>query len=98
MTSSLVREIHTTVSQLRKEYLTTQGVSERNSLALLDILDQIKQLAEAERVTQESIDELTHAIAGLPMESRGLLIDFLNNMAAGTWTAALLEAVRAAAA
>jgi Mg2+ and Co2+ transporter CorA len=69
-------------------------IGKDQTVKLVAILDQIQRLAESERATQETIDELAEVIKALPSESRTAFMGFLTSLAAGPWVAALLKLVQ----
>jgi len=92
--SSLVRDIHSLVVDLRTMFLEHEGVAEESSLRLLDTLAQVEQLAEAERATQESIQSLASEIASLPVERRKPLVSYLRDLGTNVVAGALVAYVQ----
>ena len=89
----LIREIHQMSSGLvalaNEHFVISSGIEQK----LGPIATTLQQLSAAQRVTQESIDQLARLVAAMPSESRSLVLGFLNNVSAGAWVAALVEAV-----
>ena len=90
----LIKEIHQTVVDLRERFLESAGLRVQESNVLLATLDNVRQLAEAERATQESIDALSQAIARLPNEKRSFVLDLLISTTGSVWASALVAAVK----
>lgn len=54
----------------------------------------LEGLTSAQRITQESLDTLSQAVAALPSESRSALVNFLISSSSSLWVAAFVEGVK----
>jgi hypothetical protein len=93
----LLRGIHTAVTELRVFAVENDALARARSGDLARALAAIEELTSSQRITQESIDELSAAIAALPAEGRNALVSFLTGLGSSTWATALLELVKLAA-
>ncbi|MGH9822446.1 MAG: hypothetical protein ACREDR_04245 [Blastocatellia bacterium] len=92
--SPLVHDIHSVVTKLREYAIENRQMMDAHSIELVNSAEAIKELTSAQRVTQDSVEELAQVIASLPSESRTAVVSFLNNIGAGAWLAALIELVK----
>jgi hypothetical protein len=93
ITSSLIRNIHEGVAELKALAVTNQDVARAQSLDLARSIERVEELAAAQRITQESMDDLARAIADLPVEGRGAVVNFLSGLSSSVWATVLLQAV-----
>jgi len=73
--------------------VTNQDVARAQSLDLARSIERVEELAAAQRITQESMDDLARAIADLPVEGRGAVVNFLSGLSSSVWATVLLQAV-----
>jgi hypothetical protein len=93
-TSEVIREIHTAIKQLKVFAVENQNVAKAHSGQLAVAIGELEALASAHRLTQQSIDELAHAIAAMPSESRTTVLNFLSGVSSSIWATALIEQVK----
>lgn len=97
ITSSLIREIHSGVADLKKLAVTNEDIARAQSLDLAHAIERIEVLAGAQRITQESMDELARAIAQMPSEGRNAVLGFLSGLSSSVWATVMVQAVSAIA-
>jgi hypothetical protein len=95
ITSSLIREIHTGITELKALAVTNEHVARAQSLDLAHAMERVDELAAAQRITQESMDELARAIAEMPPDGRQAVLDFLSGVSSSVWATVLIQAVAA---
>jgi NTP pyrophosphatase (non-canonical NTP hydrolase) len=89
VTPKLVRAIQDGIEQLKCHVLEVKGQAGANTVTLINTLNKVEDLAKAERVTQQSLEELAHAIAAMPKESQSVIVDFLTDVIAAPFGAIL---------
>ena len=90
----LIREINKTVQSLKVFAVENKEIAKALSVDLTTTLDNVRNLVSAHRITQESLDALVKAIAGLPSESRSTLINYLANIGSSVWATALVDTIK----
>ncbi|MDP9067412.1 MAG: hypothetical protein M3N53_03550 [Actinomycetota bacterium] len=95
LTPALIAELRSGLRQLIQLTLGLKEASGQEWMLLVETLYTVKDLSERQRITQESIDELSRAIAALDEPQRNAVINFLNGMSSSLWASALIEAVKA---
>jgi uncharacterized protein YjbI with pentapeptide repeats len=63
------------------------------SMDISDVKQRIEELSRSEDVSQEKLEEIAKQISSMPSENQQNVIDFLMNVAGGTWTSVLLKAI-----
>jgi len=87
VTAALLAELRNSIAELRRMSLESKLLGEAHTVTLINILDEVLKLAESERVTQQSVDEMVEAIRALPSEKRTIVTGFLTNIASNVATA-----------
>lgn len=93
VTPELISEIHQFAKAMLQSAMESKGLQNSLNSRMIEVLRQLEQLASAQRVTQESVDELLQAIEQMPPEGRTALIGFLTSLGAGAWIEALQKIV-----
>jgi hypothetical protein len=93
ITRELLEQVKETSEVLISSLLVTQLSHQKEAVRLASIVQRLDRLAAGQELTQQAVDDLTEAIASLPEEDRGLVMRFLEGVAAGTWTQALISGV-----
>lgn len=85
-------------------YTMVEGINNQISLLVTSdgqlnyqmvlLLNEIKNLSETERVSQEKINELVDTMRGLPSEQRSILVSILSGFVTNGWSVALMEAMK----
>jgi len=94
ITVSLIKDIHSVIQELKRLTVSNSEIAQAQSLDLAGAIDGIKELVEAQRITQDSVDTLARAIAQMPSEGRNAVVSFLTGLGSSTWAAALIESVK----
>ena len=82
--------VETVLADLQQQQSALSGVSKD----VVATLTAVQQSINAQRLTQEQLNELTSALQAMPSETRSTMLNFLTNIAAAPWSAALLELLR----
>jgi hypothetical protein len=93
VTPVLLQEISTTSQEMLAFLKEHKPKLESISVELSQALVQLHDTASMQQVSQQSIDEILVILKDMSPEPRSLIIDFLNNFAAGIWLEVLLKAV-----
>jgi len=94
VTLTMIHDIKNLVDGIRQQLTAQSQLSTLYSTKLDSVLERVDGLATAQRVTQESMDQLIEAFAALPSESRQTVLAILSNIAAAPWAATLVEVVK----
>lgn len=94
ITVPLIKDIHSVVQDLQLLAVSNTEIAHVQSLDLTIAINGIKELVEAQRVTQDSVDALARAISQLPTEGRNAVISFLTGLGSSAWAGTLIEAVK----
>lgn len=93
VTPELISEIHQFAKKMLQSATESKDLQHSVNSRMIEVLRQLEQLASAQRVTQESVDELLQAIEQMTPEGRTALIGFLTSLGAGAWIETLQKII-----
>ena len=93
VTGELLRELNSTVNELLRMTTESRTITIQTQNQLMPVLASIRTLTSSQRITQESVDELTAQFSAMPSEARSTIVNFLTNIVAGPWAAALIKTI-----
>lgn len=94
VSATTIREIHQMVRQLTTLAIDGKHEIGQQAADLIEVGRRISALTETQRITQEGIEELAHAVAQLPSGAREKFLADIRNFSTSVWAAAFIELVK----
>jgi len=90
----LILDLRAIAEKINQRQVALSTGENSNQLLLYKIFEELKKLAETERINQDSINKLVDMISALPSESKSTVNSILSGITSSSFSTALIESIK----